>query len=218
MLLCYPSLHPLVLHGGDMTDATRCVGDKMRDHLYSIAVLILAIWLVFLVDATIPAKLTDWGLVPRTVGGLVGIPLMPLLHGSLGHLLGNTLSLVVLLVLLFGLRSNSWQIVIGIVLLNGTLLWLIGRNAIHVGASGLIFGLIAFLIVSGLMERRPIPLAVSLLVGALYGGTLVVGVIPFWGSDVSWDGHLCGAISGALMAYVPTAHSGTRRLFSAGES
>lgn len=185
----------------------------MPDRLYSISVLILAMWLVFLVDATIPARLTDWGLVPRTWHGLVGIPLMPLLHGSIGHLLGNTLSLIVLLVLLSGLKSDRWQIVTGIVLLNGALLWLFGRKAIHVGASGLIFGLIAFLIVSGLREKRPIPLAVSLLVGVLYGGTLVAGVIPFWGSGVSWDGHLCGAVSGALIAYLLTT---PRRL--AGES
>lgn len=217
-MLCYSSLHPLVLDCADSTGATGCVRDEMRNHLYPIGVLILAIWLVFLVDATIPAKLTDWGLVPRNLGGLIGIPLMPLLHGSLGHLLGNTLSLVVLLILLSGSRSNNWQIVIGIVLINGVLLWLFGRTAIHVGASGLIFGLIAFLIVSGLMEKRPIPLAISLLVGGLYGGTLLAGVIPHWGSDVSWDGHLCGAISGAAIAYGMTAYSRSHRVSIAGQS
>ncbi len=190
----------------------------MRNHLYSIGVLILAIWLVFLVDAAIPAKLTAWGLVPRTLRGLVGIPLMPLLHASLGHLLGNTLSLIVLLVLLSGSKSNNWQIVIGIVLINGVLLWLFGRTAVHVGASGLIFGLIAFLIVSGVMEKHPISLAISLLVGVLYGGTLVVGLIPHWGSDVSWDGHLCGAISGAAVAYLLTTYSRSHRVFFAGQS
>ena len=190
----------------------------MRNDLYSIGVLILVIWLVFLVDAAIPATLTDWGLLPRTLGGLVGIPLMPLLHGSLGHIFGNTLSLVVLLVLLSGSKANNWSIVVGIVLVNGLLLWLFGRSAVHVGASGLIFGLIAFLIVSGVMEKRPVPLAISLLVGALYGGTLVFGVIPQWGSDVSWDGHLCGAISGAAIAYVLNANSKSDRAFLAGKS
>ncbi len=106
-----------------------------------------------------------------------------------------------------GSRANNWAIVLGVVLINGSLLWLFGRNVIHVGASGLIFGLIAFLIVSGMIEKRLVPLAISLLVGLLYGGTLLTGVIPRWGSDVSWDGHLCGVIAGVLVAYALTRYT-----------
>ena len=57
----------------------------------------------------------------------------------------------------------------------------------------------------------------SLLVGVFYGGTLVAGVIPFWGSDVSWDGHLCGAVSGGMIAYLVASHSGSHRMFATGE-
>ena len=88
----------------------------------------------------------------------------------------------------------------------GALLWMLGRNGdsnqpvIHVGASGLVYGLIAFLIVAGFLERRPISLGVAILVGFLYGGTLLYGVLPTQ-PGVSWDGHLFGALGGAAVAY-----------------
>ena len=189
----------------------------MRKDLYSIVVFVLAIWLVFFVDATIPARLTDWGLLPRTVRGLFGIATMPFLHASFGHVFGNTVSLAVLLVLLAGSRPNGERIVISIIAVGGVLLWLVGRSHVHVGASGLIFGLIAFLIVSGWTEKRPVSIAIALLVGVLYGGTFVGGVIPSWGSDVSWDGHLCGAASGGAVAYVMSDYSKSHRMFLAGK-
>jgi membrane associated rhomboid family serine protease len=114
--------------------------------------------------------------------------------------------LIVLLTLLAGSRARSWEIVLEIVLLGGLLLWLLGRHANHIGASGLIFGLIVFLILSGLLERRVIPLIVSASVALLYGGTLLSGVLPGLGPHISWDGHLCGAIAGGMIAYGLTRH------------
>ncbi len=190
----------------------------MRNELYGIGILILAMWLVFAVDLLIPAALTEWGLRPRSMDGLFGVVLMPFLHGSLGHILANTLPLVVLLMLLSGSRVNNWEIVIAIVFISGLLLWVFGRNAIHVGASGLVFGLIAFLIISGVLEKRPLPLVISLLVGVMYGSSLLYGLIPSWGSNVSWDGHLCGVIAGALVAYGVTQLSKSERAMFAGKN
>jgi membrane associated rhomboid family serine protease len=68
----------------------------------------------------------------------------------------------------------------------------------------LIFGLIAYLIVSGICERRFVPLMISVIVGFLYGGALVSGVLPSWGSPISWEGHLFGAIAGGTIAYLLT--------------
>ena len=112
--------------------------------------------------------------------------------------------LLVLLILLAGSKARSWEIVIAVIVVGGGLLWLCGRNATHIGASGLVFGLVAFLIVSGFLEGRIVPLLVALVVGFLYGGTLLSGVVPKMNSMVSWDGHLCGAIAGGLIAYVLT--------------
>jgi membrane associated rhomboid family serine protease len=95
-------------------------------------------------------------------------------------------------------------VVLEIVLLGGLLLWLFGRPAIHIGASGLIFGLVVFLIVSGVLERRIIPLLISLVVGFTYGGTLISGVLPGGDPHISWEGHLCGAVAGAAVAYLLT--------------
>ena len=129
---------------------------------------------------------------------------MPFLHADLHHILGNTFPLIVLLALLAGSRARSWEVVLDIVLLGGFLLWLCGRPAIHIGASGLIFGLMAFLILSGLLERRLVPLAVAILVGFLYGGALISGVLPRFGSSISWDGHLCSFVAGGVVAYALT--------------
>jgi membrane associated rhomboid family serine protease len=119
----------------------------------------------------------------------------------LQHILSNTVPLFVLLMLLAGSRAESWEVVVLITFLGGLLLWIFGREAIHIGASGLISGLAAFLILSGFLERRIIPLLIALLVGFLYGSVLVMGVIPRIGSQVSWDGHLCGAIAGGIVAF-----------------
>jgi membrane associated rhomboid family serine protease len=175
----------------------------IRQEIHGVVLFVGAIWAVFLVSLVFP-KLDQFGVVPRHAIGLVGIPAMPFLHLNLQHILSNTVPLFVLLVLLAGSRSESWEVVLCITLLGGLLLWIFGREAVHIGASGLISGLTAFLIFSGILEKRFIPLLVALLVGFLYGSSVLMGVIPHFGSQVSWDGHLCGAIAGGIVAYALT--------------
>jgi len=175
----------------------------IREELYGILAFIGAIWAVFGLSCVFPS-LDSLGVTPRTTVGLVGIAAMPFLHADLHHIAGNTVPLFVLLALLAGSKARSWEIVIGVSLLGGFLLWLFGRPATHIGASGLVLGLVAFLIVSGLRERRPVPLLVSVVVGFFYGGTLLWNVLPRFGSHVSWDGHLWGAVAGGIVAYVLT--------------
>lgn len=169
--------------------------------LRQIAAFVGIVWGVFALDAILPTDLSAWGLVPRTLAGLVGIATMPFLHGGWGHLIANTISLVVLLLFLFGTRRRPWPVVSSIVVLGGLLLWAGGRQANHIGASALIFGLAAFLIVSGLVQRRLAPLLISIAVAFLYGGMLLGGVLPFGNRGVSWDGHLAGALAGAIAAW-----------------
>jgi len=175
----------------------------IREELHGVLIFIGAIWGVFLLSLAVPS-LASHGVVPRTLVGLVGILAMPFLHANLSHILSNTVPLLVLLTLLAGSKARSWEIVSEVVVLGGLLLWLFGRHANHIGASGLIFGLAAFLIVSGVLERRIVPLLVSVAVAFLYGGTLFSGVLPRIGSHVSWDGHLFGAVAGGLIAYALT--------------
>ncbi len=179
----------------------------IAEELRGVLLFIGTIWAVFLIGLVLPANINAWGLYPRSLSGLVGIVSSPFLHSDLAHLLGNTIPLFVLLMLLAGSRADSWAIVASIILLGGSLLWLFGRPVIHVGASGLIYGLIAFLVVSGLIERRPIPLAIAVIVGFLYGGTFFSGIIPSLGSQVSWDGHFLGAVAGGLVASLLTSRN-----------
>jgi membrane associated rhomboid family serine protease len=175
---------------------------SIRAELAGIGIFIAAIWAVFLLSVALPSlDLNSYGLRPRTLSGLVGIAAAPFLHENFRHILGNTVPLFVLLVLLAGSRARSRAVVIDIILLGGALLWLFGRSAYHIGASGLIFGLITFLIVSGFLERRIVPLLISLVVGFWYSGTLLFGVLPRLHSDVSWDGHVCSAVAGVIVAY-----------------
>lgn len=173
----------------------------VKEEINGVLAFVGAIWGVFLLDALTPLDLTPYGVLPRTWRGLIGIPVMPFLHAGWGHLLNNTLPLLVLLMLLAGSRASSWLVVMSIALLGGIMLWLVGRPAVHVGASGLIFGLIAYLIVAGVLERRFVPLAISAVVTVLFGGTLLWGIAPQLGGHVSWEGHLSGACAGAVVAF-----------------
>jgi membrane associated rhomboid family serine protease len=172
----------------------------IRQEISGVIVFLGAIWAVFLASLLFPG-LDHYGVLPRRMVGLVGIPVMPFLHANLQHILSNTIPLFILLVLLAGSRAESWGVVVSISLLGGLLLWIFGREAVHIGASGLVSGLVAFLILSGFLEKRIIPLLIALLVGFFFGGSLLLGVVPRFGSQISWDGHLCGAIAGGIIAF-----------------
>jgi membrane associated rhomboid family serine protease len=188
----------------DLPNSRPTAEHTIRQELTGVLAFVGVIWFVFVLQCVLPVALESYGITPRTLSGLIGIPVSPFLHANLGHLVANTLPLIVLLMLLAGSKAKSWTIVAAIVVLGGALLWILGRQATHIGASGLIYGLIAFLIMSGIWERRIIPLFVSLIVGFTYGGALLSGIVPGSNSEMSWDGHLFGAIAGVAVAYVTT--------------
>lgn len=163
-----------------------------------IAVFVGLIWLVFVLDRFLP--LENFGLIPRTLRGLVGVVTLPFLHGDLQHLIGNSTPLIVLLLLLAGSRANSIDIVVLVSVLAGVVLWLFGRTAIHIGASVLVFGLVGFLVCAGFFEKRLLSAVIAIGVAVVYGSTLLTGILPT-GGGVSWEGHLFGAIAGGLVAY-----------------
>jgi len=178
---------------------------EIRQELWGIFLFVGAIWLVFLLDQFLP--LEHLGLVPRTFRGIPGIVASTFLHKNLAHIVANSVPLVILLMLLAGSRSDSATVVSGIILIGGVLLWVFGRDARHIGASGLLFGLITFMLVSGVLERRWQAMIVALVVAVLYGTTLLSGVMPFQ-PGVSWEGHLFGAVAGVVMAWQLARTSG----------
>lgn len=163
-------------------------------------------WMVEIADqVAFDDGLDRHGILPRSLDGLDGVLWAPFLHGGLGHLVSNTLPVLVLgaLVALHGVRR--WLVVtLFITLVGGGLTWLFARTAIHIGASLLVFGYITYLVVIGLRERSASGIAIGLLVLLLYGGTLLAGVLPV-SSAVSWEGHFFGAIAGGLAAIAATA-------------
>lgn len=177
----------------------------IRKNLINVLAFVGLIWLIYLVG--LPLKVMSWdlvsyGMVPRTVRGLIGILTMPFLHDGLDHLLGNTVPLAVLLFMLATSRSNARRIVLGLIVLSGIFTWLIGISSPVVGASGLIYALTAYLITAGLYERQLISAATAVLVGVLYGGTLFWNLLPTAGKTVAWDAHLLGAAAGAVYAHL----------------
>ena len=172
-----------------------------------LGVFAAALWLVFIADWILPGDFNQWGIVPRSLHGLWGILFSPFLHADLGHLLSNFIPLMILLAMLLLTQREGWWIVLQILLLGGLLLWVFGRPAMHIGASGLIYGLIAYLMTAGFRQGRFGPALAALVVGFLYGGTLLWGVLPTVGEHVSWDGHLTSAIAGGLLGYFSSTQS-----------
>ncbi len=152
-----------------------------------------------------------FGLIPRQFGGLDGVIAMPLLHGSFAHLMANTPPLLVMGALLVATTTRALLAVNAVVIgLGGGLVWLMGSSAIHVGASGLVFGWFGFLVIRGLVDRSPVTLGAALLVGLLYG-SILWGVLPGQ-PGVSWEAHLFGAVAGAAAAILVRTHVHAPRL------
>lgn len=160
---------------------------------------ILLLWIVFWADSSFMLGLYEYGILPRHPEGLLGILSSPFIHGSLTHLSNNSIPLLMLGMGLFYFYPRIAGIVILVSwLLSGLIVWVIGRENYHIGASGLIYSWAAFIFLSGLLRRQPQLLALSLLVVFLYG-SLVWGVFPLK-DGVSWEAHLAGGISGFLLA------------------
>lgn len=159
------------------------------------------LWFILITDQYLDLNLARFGLRPRDAQGLLGILTAPLLHGGVEHLFSNTLPLIVSLTTILYLYPNSSIRVLPMIWLgSGLLAWLIGRPSLHVGASGFIYGVLAYVFVSGMIRRDLRSIAVSLLVWFLYG-SMVWGVLPIR-PRMSWELHLSGAILGLAMAFL----------------
>jgi len=164
-----------------------------------IAAFVAVLWVIEIVNAS-GADLSDDGIRPRQLSGLWGVLWAPLLHASFTHLESNTIPLLVLgfLVLLGGL-ARFGAVTATVWLVSGIGVWLLGgTNTVVVGASGLAFGWLAYIIVRGVFTRSLVQLALGLVILVVYGG-LLWGVLP-GASGVSWQAHLFGAVGGILSA------------------
>ncbi|MFA5683913.1 MAG: rhomboid family intramembrane serine protease [Lysobacteraceae bacterium] len=158
-----------------------------------------AIWWIKMIELWLGTSFSWLGVRPDHWTGLIGIVSAPMLHGSVEHLLSNTLPLLVLGTLTFAVYPRSaWRALATVWLLSGLGIWLFGRPSTHIGASGLTHGLMFFLFVLGLLRRDRPAVATAMIAFFLYGGMLL-SVLP-GDPKVSWEAHLFGALSGVLAA------------------
>jgi membrane associated rhomboid family serine protease len=175
------------------------------------AIFLILIWLIKISEIISGHPLTNLGVFPRNVSGLIGILTSPLIHANFGHLIANSTSFFILATALFYFyRKVALKVFVMNYFISGILLWLVGREAYHIGASGIIYGLASFLLFSGLFMKDIRLLTISLIVVFLYG-SMIWGLFPI-DPEISWDGHLTGAVSGAILSVLfykqgPPIHS-----------
>jgi membrane associated rhomboid family serine protease len=167
-----------------------------------IAVIFTGIlWLILFVDYFLGLELTRFGLRPGHLKGLIGLLTAPLLHGGVEHMFSNTLPLIISLTAILYLYPRSSVRVMPVIWIgSGLLAWIIGRPSLHFGASGFVYGLLAFVFISGILRFDMRSVAVSIMVWFLYG-SMIWGVLPIR-PNMSWELHLAGAILGVAMAIV----------------
>lgn len=162
-------------------------------------IFLIAMWMVKITETILGQQFTQFGVLPRNWNGLLGIITSPMIHADFNHLIANSTSFLILsTALFFFYRKVALRIFILNYLMAGFFLWLGGREAYHIGASGVIYGLAAFLLLSGILNRDLRLLTISLVVVFLYG-SMIWGIFPLF-PEISWDGHLMGAASGAILA------------------
>ena len=180
------------------------MSEERKRFVYSLvfpAFFLFLLWAVKIFEISMEVSFMEGGVYPRKISGLKGILFSPLIHGDWKHLLDNSMPVFFLsLALFYFYRDIAYKIWGLIYLIGGILLWGVGRQAYHIGASGLIYGLAAFLFLSGLIRRVRSLMAISLLVVFWYGG-MVWGLLPF-DFEVSFEAHITGAVSGIILAVI----------------
>jgi len=164
--------------------------------------LLIMMWFVLFVEVGFGIDLGYLGIHPLHANGLPGIILSPFLHAGFKHLFANSVPFLILGVALFYFyRDLAIKVLIFIWLMTGVWVWIMGRDAYHIGASGLIYGMASFLFVSGLIRKNNQLAALALVVAFLYG-SMIWGAVPgfFPKEHISWESHLGGLLSGLVMA------------------
>jgi membrane associated rhomboid family serine protease len=183
---------------------TRALVRELKTQVTLLGGFVAFMWLIELVDILVfKQALNIYGILPRQIIGLRGIVFAPFLHGGLGHLIANSLPFLILGWFVMLQETSDFFVVTGITMLvSGLGVWLFGSPGLHIGASGVIFGYLGFLLLRGYFERNIPSILLSLIVGVLYGST-IWGVLPLQ-QGISWEGHLFGFIGGVVAARLLT--------------
>ena len=163
-------------------------------------IFFLIMWIVKIIEYTFQFSFVSLGVFPQTLYGLKGILFSPFIHKDFAHLLNNSYPVIILGGMLFSFyKKIAFQLFLWLFFISGFLLWIIGRDSFHIGASGIIYALASFLFVSGVIRKTPSLAAVSMIIVFLYG-SMIWGILPTK-EPVSWEGHLSGFVTGILVAF-----------------
>jgi membrane associated rhomboid family serine protease len=169
--------------------------------LFFACILVAILWLVKAYEWCTGTDLGEWGILPQHIVGLKGIIFAPFIHGSFEHLSSNTVAILLLLVVLLNAYPKvAFRVLIFIYLVSGGLVWAFTfPTGYHIGISGIIYGMAAFLIASGVMRKDRTSTSIAIMVALLYG-SMAAGFFPKEG--VSWQSHIWGAVSGIIIAFI----------------
>ena len=165
-----------------------------------VAGMAAVMWVVEIADQIADGRLDAYGIEPREVDGLDGVVFAPFLHAGFDHLIGNTIPFLLLgFAIALGGIARVAAVTAIVAVVGGLGTWLVApANTVHIGASGIVFGYAAYLVARGIYSRSVTQIALGLVVLAVWGTTLLRGLVPEDG--ISWQGHLFGAIGGVLAA------------------
>jgi len=172
---------------------------ELYSSLFVPFLFLLTMWLVKIIEVNFNSSFVKFGVSPQTFSGLKGILFSPFIHKDFTHLLNNSYPVLILGGMLFSFyRKIAARIFLWLFFISGFWLWIIGRPSFHIGASGIIYALASFILVSGIIRKNPRLSAVSLVVIFLYG-SMIWGILPT-NEAVSWEGHLAGFVAGIIVA------------------
>lgn len=176
------------------------IARELKAQIFILGGFIAVFWVLEILDQAIfQGSLDTYGILPRIPIGLRGILFAPFLHGSFVHLISNTIPFLVLgWFVMLRETSDFWIVTFITMMISGLGVWLFGSPGFHIGASGVIFGYLGFLLLRGYFERSFTGIFLAVIAGFLYGGILW-GVLPSV-PGISWEGHLFGFIGGGVAA------------------
>lgn len=180
---------------------------KFKDSVFYSLAFIALLWIVKAIEFSISGDFGDYGILPRKISGAIGIITGPLIHGDINHLFSNTIPLLILGIgVIYFYNKIAFEVIALIYLMTGVWVWIAAREAYHIGASGIVYGMVSFLFFSGVFRKDPKSIAVSLVVTFLLGG-MIYGIFPT-NDNISWESHLLGSLAGVFCAFyfrgVPT--------------
>ncbi len=180
---------------------------RIVDDILWPAVFVMFFWLIFFANEAYNLHLHSFGVQPGAIKGLLGIVFMPFLHGDFGHLFSNTIPFLISATFIFHFyQKMSWKIFVTIWIFSGLGIWIFGEEtSVHIGASGLVYGMVTFLLTTGFIRRNKNLTAVAFILVFFYG-SMIWGIFPQYSwvetMKISWLGHMFGALSGLALAFL----------------